>query len=56
MQFGLAVGGFVEEELVGELLEGMLREVHLLVGLPFLGRREERVNHKFEGFFNEIRD
>ena len=50
------MGGFVEEELIGEFLEGMLREVHLLVGLPLLGRREERVYDKFEGLLDEIRD
>ena len=56
MQFWLAVGGFVEDELIGEFLERMLREIHFPVGQPFLRRREKRVYDEFEGFFYEVGD
>lgn len=50
------VGGLVEEELIGEFLERVLGEVHLSVGLPLLGRREERVYDQLEGLFYEVWD
>lgn len=52
----LKVGGLVEEELIGEFLERVLGEVHLSVGLPLLGRREERVYDQLEGLFDEVWD
>lgn len=50
---GLAVGGFIKDELKLVFLEEVIAEVDFFVGWPFLRRREEGINAYSEGLFEE---